>query len=152
VREVDQSKAFTLVEIMIVVVIIGVLAALAVPAFQNIRERTQNTRFFNDCRIFAAAAETWSLETGNAFPDPNTGNLTPTLQEYVNLSNWFRSPSIGGNWDFDTDYGYAGVGAVDFTVGAAQIQRLDRSLDDGVATTGQIRIQGNRVYYAYSSL
>lgn len=55
---------FTLVEIMIVVVIIGMLAALAIPAFQKIRRASQDKAVMNNARQLAAAADQYYLEKG----------------------------------------------------------------------------------------
>jgi len=59
----DRS-AFTLVEIMIVVAIIGLLAALAIPGFVKARKQSQGRRIMNDCRQMDAAIDQWALETG----------------------------------------------------------------------------------------
>lgn len=48
---------FTLVEIMIVVVIIGLLAAMGIPAFQNVSSKSQATRIANDMNKLAHAFE-----------------------------------------------------------------------------------------------
>jgi len=59
-----SQSGFTLVEIMIVVAIIGLLAALAVPGFIRSRLRSQGERTVNDCRIMDHAIDQWAIETG----------------------------------------------------------------------------------------
>ena len=58
------EKGFTLVEIMIVVVIVGFLAALAIPAFQKVRAASQNKIIVNNVRQITAAADQYFLENG----------------------------------------------------------------------------------------
>jgi type IV pilus assembly protein PilA len=58
---------FTLVEIMIVVVIIGLLAAMAIPAFQKVRVASQDKAVLNNARQMAAAADQYYLENGATF-------------------------------------------------------------------------------------
>ena len=59
-----SSKGFTLVEIMIVVVIIGLLAAMAIPAFQKVRTNSQDKAVLNNARQLSAAADQYYLENG----------------------------------------------------------------------------------------
>ena len=58
------KKGFTLVEIMIVVVIIGLLAAMAIPAFQKVRASSQDKAVSNNLRQLGAAADQYFLENG----------------------------------------------------------------------------------------
>jgi type IV pilus assembly protein PilA len=60
----QNKKGFTLVEIMIVVVIIGLLAAMAIPAFQKVRETSQEKALLNNLRQLASGADQYFLETG----------------------------------------------------------------------------------------
>jgi type IV pilus assembly protein PilA len=57
-------KGFTLVEIMIVVVIIGLLAAMAIPAFQKVRQASQDKAVLNNARQLSAASDQYFLENG----------------------------------------------------------------------------------------
>jgi type IV pilus assembly protein PilA len=59
-----SNKGFTLVEIMIVVVIIGLLAAMAIPAFQKVRASSQDKAVLNNLRQLSAAADQYFLEFG----------------------------------------------------------------------------------------
>jgi prepilin-type N-terminal cleavage/methylation domain-containing protein len=57
-----RRGGFTLVEIMIVVAIIALLAAIAVPGFLRARKRSQATRVLNDLRLIDAAVDQYAIE------------------------------------------------------------------------------------------
>src|SRR5204862_7503566 len=58
----NQKAGFTLVEIMIVVAIIGLLAAIAIPNFVKARENAQLNSILNNLRIIDGAKDQWALE------------------------------------------------------------------------------------------
>lgn len=67
-----SRKGFTLVEIMIVVAIIALLAAIAVPNFLRARKRSQATRILEDCRQIDAAISQYAIENNKKGDDTIT--------------------------------------------------------------------------------
>ena len=70
-KQLNKNRGgFTLVEIMIVVAIIALLAAIAVPGFLRARKRSQATRILNDLRMIDAAVDQYAIETNKATAAP----------------------------------------------------------------------------------
>jgi len=83
-------EGFTLVEIIIVVVILGLLAAMAVPAFNKARQTATEKTILNDLRQLSAAADQYFLENGGIAEVP----VTKLKSEYVKTLNTSRSGEI----------------------------------------------------------
>src|SRR6201986_2668228 len=64
-----RQTGFTLVEIMIVVAIIALLAAIAVPGFLRARKRSQASRIINDLRLIDSAVDQYAIETNKKSGD-----------------------------------------------------------------------------------
>ncbi|MBV9619285.1 MAG: prepilin-type N-terminal cleavage/methylation domain-containing protein [Verrucomicrobia bacterium] len=64
-----RRSGFTLVEIMIVVAIIALLAAIAVPGFLRARKRSQATRILNDLRLIDTACDQYAIEANRKTGD-----------------------------------------------------------------------------------
>jgi prepilin-type N-terminal cleavage/methylation domain-containing protein len=76
----NRKAGFTLVEIMIVVAIIGLLAAIAIPNFVRARQTSQTNACINNLRIIDAAKQQWALENGQASSvTPTSANIVPYL-------------------------------------------------------------------------
>jgi prepilin-type N-terminal cleavage/methylation domain-containing protein len=91
-RKLNTKKAgFTLVEIMIVVAIIALLAAIAVPNFLRSRKRSQATQVLEDLRILAGAVDQYAIENSK------NGTIVPAwadVQKYIKTGT--RLYSSGG--------------------------------------------------------
>ncbi|MDQ6626690.1 MAG: type II secretion system GspH family protein [Verrucomicrobiota bacterium] len=134
-----EERGFTLVEIMIVVAIIALLAAFALPAFMRARQQAQNAKFINAVRIATGAIEQYAAEHQTYPVDVNRGIVPPGMDTYLDQRlNWTGTTPIGGQWDWDFNvFGIkAAVSVVNPTADAAQMTEIDAKLDDGDLTTG----------------
>jgi len=88
-QKIDKKRGgFTLVEIMIVVAIIALLAAIAVPNFLRARKRSQATRILEDLRILDSADDQYAIETNKiSGMNPAFGDLKNYLKTGTALYN-----------------------------------------------------------------
>ena len=83
-----RHGGFTLVEIMIVVAIIALLAAIAVPGFLRARKRSQASRVLNDLRLIDSAVDQYAIETNRSTGfTVNTADWTNYLKKGSALYN-----------------------------------------------------------------
>ncbi len=93
-----KKNGFTLVEIMVVVAIIGLLAAFAVPNFAKARQRTQRQVCIANLKQIEEAKFLWSIDGGTG--TPVMGDLVP---DYVKEAPTCPSGGTYTVGDMDTD-------------------------------------------------
>ena len=119
-----SRRGFTLVEIMIVVAIIALLAAIAVPGFLRARKRSQASKILNDLRMIDSAVDQYAIETNR-----KTGDV-------VGVTDWTNYVKKGtllynsGNSLLGTAYGTQTVDTI------PQVPPADYTVLSDVANTG----------------
>lgn len=154
------EAGFTLVELSVVVFIISVLAALAVPALKQVHLEARSVAVVNDLRVFAGALQTYAHERGDWPPGDGTPAAFPAgLEGYLRETSWARVTPIGGSYAWDPNSFQQGeryraviviasVGENKVTADKQQLLDLDRRLDDGDLASGNFRL-GYRNYPVY---
>ncbi|HEY1717834.1 MAG TPA: type II secretion system protein [Verrucomicrobiae bacterium] len=99
-----RKSGFTLVEIMIVVAIIGLLAAIAIPNFIKARATSQANACINNLRQIDGAINEWALETGQA---SGAGVNAADISGYIKLNSAGSVPGCPGGGT----YTYTSVGS-----------------------------------------
>ena len=119
-----RHRGFTLVEIMIVVAIIALLAAIAVPGFLRARKRAQASRILNDLRMIDSACDQYAIETNR-----KTGDVVGI----ADWTNYVKKGSLlynGAKSILGTAYGQQTVDTI------PQVPSTDLAVLSDVAGTG----------------
>lgn len=126
---------------MVVVVIIGLLASIALPALGRVRQAAQNSRFISDLRTFSQAFESYAALNGAWPPNAGSGAIPSGMSRDFNESAWTGRNSLGGRWNWDRNLNgiSAGISTTNVTVSDTQMAAIDRAIDDGDLDNGLFR-------------
>jgi len=148
-----HTRGFTLVEIMVVVVIIGLLAAMGGPAYRKVTLRSKATAVANDFRAFATPFVTYNLQNGR-WPDDAALQVTPPELATALPHQFSARTPIGGSYKWNYDVSAGGIPNIKAAISIEPssgnpmnddvdlLERIDFLLDDGNLSTGNIRQGG----------
>lgn len=112
----QNEKGFTLIELMIVVAILGILAAIAIPNFMRFQAKSRQAETKTNLGAIGTSAESWRAEQGT-YAVTAIGNLGWAPQGTVRYSYWYQ----------------VGVASIDFPLGGATYSGAGQDLS---ASTG----------------
>ncbi|MEM1186195.1 MAG: prepilin-type N-terminal cleavage/methylation domain-containing protein [Planctomycetota bacterium] len=148
----DQSRAFSLVELVLVVIILGVIGAIAIPRISRAGQDAASRSFAKSIRTFADAALAYEGMTGGWPGEADAGVAPSELKGMIDTTAWERETPLGGDWDSMTNSSGVGYGIAAVYGGAiasetmAQLVEVDQIIDDGNSATGAFRLASGTTY------
>lgn len=153
-RNTPNARAFTLVEILIVIVVLGILAAIVVPQFAGATEESRRSAFVTEIKVLVNAAQLYRAREGSHVPDGSSGECPDEFESYIDARDFGAGTPIGGVWDTENnDNGVTAAVGVHFMDPAeakedAYMVVVDALFDDGDLMTGLFRKLAEGRYYA----
>jgi prepilin-type N-terminal cleavage/methylation domain-containing protein len=149
----SRTTAFTLIEILIVVVILGILAMVVISLFRTTTDDAMRTAFVTSARSYCEAAVRYRLDTHEYLENAASGVMPAGFATYIRTADWGHTP-LGGVWDTELNtFGVTSALGVHFN-GTGQtrddvyMQEVDARFDDGDLTTGGFRkLDADRYYF-----
>lgn len=164
------TKAFTLVELMIAIAVIGILASITIVSYNGVKTRAQIVGVSDGLVKVGQSMKLWAIENKfSTWPiDPITSGGTPLatmIQDDPTLQhNLQEVPKVSGvhteDWFYDNEGDektdctstYSGVNIViRFVTNTAIAQGVDDAIDDGNLSCGVVRYTDQRIFYTLSN-
>jgi prepilin-type N-terminal cleavage/methylation domain-containing protein len=143
----SHRRGFSTVELMVVVTIISLLAALSLPVAKRAGQSAKASAVANDLRVFATAFTTYAQQVGTYPAETAVGVMPPTMTGYLGNTAWLRTTPIGGKYNWDNARTHGSItpraaisinsnGTNLVTTDNTLLLMIDRRIDDGNLSTG----------------
>lgn len=133
-----------------VVTLLGLLIAMALPAYRHVTIRSKAAAVTNDVRVFSTAFQTYSTQHG-AWPATAAAGIVPPEIADAISGNFTKPTPIGGSykWDYDTTspgfhvtacISIVSSGTSPLTNDLELLEMVDQTYDDGNTSTGNVQL------------
>lgn len=171
-----KHKGFTIVELLIVIVVIGVLAAITIVSYNGVQRRARATSIVSDLKAAEKAFVSYKAITNTGSwwderdPALTEGSSNPSIASIIAAQPAFRDflqqpPTTAGLgttsvWAYDNDSDIyngcsASLAGVNLVLGNVtstdMMQTIDDTMDDGNLSCGKIRYAGGWLLYALAN-
>jgi len=136
------KRGFTLVEIMVVIGIIGMITAIAIPVYRKITLKAQRSELLSEVMDYSDAFNNYNFINGT-WPPTAGMNKTPNGMQGFLPSAYTQGGAFGG------EFHWIGTGKLQIKKSDATTEtmtELDEKIDDGDLSTGQFTKQGAQMY------
>lgn len=149
-RQENTNRGFTLVEVLIVVILLGILSSIAIVAFADTAMEAKCTAYATNLTQFSRVLEIVRIRNGGQFPaDQYPGQVPVGAEQYINTADWTGETPLGGRWDWEYDvFGItAGISVVNPDATDADMTIVDSIIDNGRLGSGRFRKISTRYIY-----
>lgn len=169
-----RVAGFTIVELLIVIVIVAILAAISIVAYTGIQARARASAIASDIKAtekafqaykISSGASTWWVDTDPVLSGSSSGNpgisaimtAQPEFRNYLSTAPSITGLSASSQWFYDYDNDTyngcsASTGGVNLGVynptAMNVVQALDNAMDDGNLSCGKLRMASDFLLYS----